>query len=55
MCFTETVEVNKCNYFFRHIEVGKEIREHQLHSGFDEARNCHIVDDDKLLDHLEVR
>uniref|UniRef100_A0A914WYF6 Adenylate kinase isoenzyme 6 homolog n=1 Tax=Plectus sambesii TaxID=2011161 RepID=A0A914WYF6_9BILA len=40
---------------FTHIDVGKEIRENDLHSGYDEEYKCHVLDEDKLLDHLEDR
>uniref|UniRef100_A0A914R9T8 Adenylate kinase isoenzyme 6 n=1 Tax=Parascaris equorum TaxID=6256 RepID=A0A914R9T8_PAREQ len=33
---------------------GKEVREHELYSGYDEDLKCHILDEDKLLDHIEV-
>ncbi|EYC08456.1 hypothetical protein Y032_0066g3776 [Ancylostoma ceylanicum] len=39
---------------FDFIEVGKEVREHGLVEEFDERLNCHVLDEEKLLDHLEV-
>jgi hypothetical protein len=30
-----------------HVDVGKAIREQELHSGWDEEFQCHIVDEDK--------
>lgn len=39
---------------FDFIECGKEVREHELYSGYDEDLKCHILDEDKLLDHIEV-
>uniref|UniRef100_A0A915ARS6 Adenylate kinase isoenzyme 6 homolog n=1 Tax=Parascaris univalens TaxID=6257 RepID=A0A915ARS6_PARUN len=40
---------------FDFIECGKEVREHELYSGYDEDLKCHILDEDKLLDHIEER
>ncbi|VDK17310.1 unnamed protein product [Anisakis simplex] len=40
---------------FDFIECGKEVREHELYSGYDDELKCHILDEDKLLDHIEDR
>uniref|UniRef100_A0A0K0DQB9 Adenylate kinase isoenzyme 6 homolog n=1 Tax=Angiostrongylus cantonensis TaxID=6313 RepID=A0A0K0DQB9_ANGCA len=40
---------------FDFIEVGKEVREHGLVGEFDPQYNCHVLDEEKLLDHLEDR
>ncbi|VDL69973.1 unnamed protein product [Nippostrongylus brasiliensis] len=37
------------------IEVGKEVREHGLVSEYDPRLNCHVLDEEKLLDHMEDR
>ncbi|KHJ75830.1 hypothetical protein OESDEN_24553, partial [Oesophagostomum dentatum] len=36
-------------------QVGKEVREHGLVEEFDPQLNCHVLDEEKLLDHLEDR
>lgn len=38
---------------FQHINVTDFARENEAYDGFDEERNSHIVDEDKLLDALE--
>ncbi|MFH4980766.1 hypothetical protein AB6A40_007475 [Gnathostoma spinigerum] len=40
---------------FDFIEVGKVVRENHLYSEYDESYQCHVLDEDKLLDHLETR
>ena len=37
----------------RSIDIGKLVREKQLHSGWDEEYQTHILDEDRLLDELE--
>jgi len=36
-----------------HVDVGKAIREQELHSGWDEEFQCVLVDEDKVCDALE--
>uniref|UniRef100_A0A0N5AMD9 Adenylate kinase isoenzyme 6 homolog n=1 Tax=Syphacia muris TaxID=451379 RepID=A0A0N5AMD9_9BILA len=45
--------VEKIGYDF--IECGKEISEHELYNGYDDELECYILDEDKLLDHIEGR
>ncbi|EGT38247.1 hypothetical protein CAEBREN_17186 [Caenorhabditis brenneri] len=40
---------------FEFIEVSKEVRENNLQGEFDEQYNCHVLDEDKLLDHISER
>ncbi|KAK6059787.1 tRNA pseudouridine synthase A [Cooperia oncophora] len=40
---------------FDAIDVGKEVREHGLVEAFDPRLNCHVLDEEKLLDHMEDR
>uniref|UniRef100_A0A1I7T4A7 Adenylate kinase isoenzyme 6 homolog n=1 Tax=Caenorhabditis tropicalis TaxID=1561998 RepID=A0A1I7T4A7_9PELO len=40
---------------FEFIEISKEVRENQLQGEFDEQYNCHVLDEDKLLDHISER
>ncbi|XGW10962.1 hypothetical protein V3C99_012451 [Haemonchus contortus] len=40
---------------FDAIDVGKEVREHGLVEDFDPRLNCHVLDEEKLLDHMEDR
>uniref|UniRef100_H2WC42 Adenylate kinase isoenzyme 6 homolog n=1 Tax=Caenorhabditis japonica TaxID=281687 RepID=H2WC42_CAEJA len=40
---------------FDFIEIGKEVRENNLYGEFDEQYNCHVLDEDKLLDHISDR
>ncbi|KJH46900.1 tRNA pseudouridine synthase A [Dictyocaulus viviparus] len=40
---------------FDFIEIGKEVREYGLVEEFDPQFNCHVLDEEKLLDHLEDR
>ncbi|KAJ1657909.1 hypothetical protein IWQ61_002770 [Dispira simplex] len=39
---------------FEHIEVGKLVKERQLHDGIDHEFDSFILNDDKLLDELEI-
>lgn len=39
---------------FEHINVGKLIREYELYDEYDEEMDCHVLNEDKLLDHIEV-
>ncbi|KAI8851801.1 AAA domain-containing protein [Chytridium lagenaria] len=36
-----------------HIEVGKIVKERNLHSGMDDEFNAYIIDEDKVIDELE--
>ncbi|UMM15729.1 hypothetical protein L5515_013046 [Caenorhabditis briggsae] len=40
---------------FEFIEISKEVRENNLQGEFDEQYNCHVLDEDKLLDHISDR
>ncbi|CAI5443412.1 unnamed protein product [Caenorhabditis angaria] len=40
---------------FDFIEIGKEVRENQLYEEYDEQYKCHVLDEDKLLDHIQDR
>ncbi|VDN60442.1 unnamed protein product [Dracunculus medinensis] len=40
---------------FEHINVGKLIREYELYDEYDEEMDCHVLNEDKLLDHIEDR
>ncbi|KAF1763754.1 hypothetical protein GCK72_003699 [Caenorhabditis remanei] len=40
---------------FEFIEISKEVRENNLQGEFDEQYNCHVLDEDKLLDHISER
>mmetsp|Transcript_34017 Transcript_34017/g.109639 ORF Transcript_34017/g.109639 Transcript_34017/m.109639 type:complete len:179 (+) Transcript_34017:50-586(+) len=37
----------------RHVEVGALVREKQLHTGWDAEYECHVLDEDRILDELE--
>ena len=37
----------------RHVEVGALVRERELHEGWDEEFECHVIDEDKVCDALE--
>lgn len=37
----------------KHLNVGEITREQNFYESYDEERQCHILDEDKLLDHLE--
>uniref|UniRef100_A0A7S4B7M9 Adenylate kinase isoenzyme 6 homolog n=1 Tax=Chrysotila carterae TaxID=13221 RepID=A0A7S4B7M9_CHRCT len=37
----------------KHIEVGTLVREKQLHQGWDEEFECHILDEERMCDELE--
>lgn len=36
-----------------HVDVGAAVREHELHSGWDAEWDCHVVDEDKVVDELD--
>lgn len=38
---------------FTHINVGDWVKQHELHSGWDEEHDCYIIDEDKVCDALE--
>jgi len=38
----------------QHLNIGSIVEEHQFHSGYDEQLQTHLLDEDKLLDHLEI-
>mmetsp|Transcript_1643 Transcript_1643/g.1794 ORF Transcript_1643/g.1794 Transcript_1643/m.1794 type:complete len:191 (-) Transcript_1643:466-1038(-) len=38
----------------QYLNIGSIIEQHQFHSGYDEQLQTHVLDEDKLLDHLEV-
>uniref|UniRef100_A0A1I7XU13 Adenylate kinase isoenzyme 6 homolog n=1 Tax=Heterorhabditis bacteriophora TaxID=37862 RepID=A0A1I7XU13_HETBA len=40
---------------FDFIEIGKLVRENNLYEEFDHQLNCHVLDEEKLLDHIEDR
>ncbi|CAB3403723.1 unnamed protein product [Caenorhabditis bovis] len=40
---------------FDYIEIGKVVRENQLFDSFDEQYDCYVLDEDKLLDHIQDR
>jgi hypothetical protein len=44
---TTTAEAVAAALGLTHVDVGKAIREQELHSGWDEKFECHIVDEDK--------
>ncbi len=44
---TTTAEAVAAAVGATHVDVGKAIREQELHSGWDEEFDCHIVDEDK--------
>lgn len=35
------------------LNVGQIAKENDLHDGYDEERDCHILDEDQLVDHLD--
>jgi len=37
----------------RHVELGSLVREKQLHLGWDDEYECHILDEDRICDELE--
>ncbi|KAI8908478.1 AAA domain-containing protein [Gorgonomyces haynaldii] len=37
----------------QHIEIGKLVKEKQLHTGFDEEFQSYLLDDDRIIDELE--
>eukprot|EP00013_Stygamoeba_regulata_P028365 CAMPEP_0177656858 /NCGR_PEP_ID=MMETSP0447-20121125/15829_1 /TAXON_ID=0 /ORGANISM="Stygamoeba regulata, Strain BSH-02190019" /LENGTH=134 /DNA_ID=CAMNT_0019161081 /DNA_START=534 /DNA_END=935 /DNA_ORIENTATION=+ len=39
----------------RHLEIGKLVKEQELHSGFDEKWNSYTLDEDKVCDALETQ
>ena len=44
--------VSKCPELV-HVNVGDRVREMELHTGWNEEFQCHDLDEDKLVDHLE--
>lgn len=42
------------NLNFEYIDVPNEIKKHNLVGEYDENYKCHILDEDKLLDHLQA-
>ncbi|VDO62990.1 unnamed protein product [Onchocerca flexuosa] len=48
-------ELNSKILGFDYINCGKEIVENNLYSEYDKEFDSHILDEDKLLDHIEVR
>ena len=38
---------------FAHINVGSWVKDKELHDGFDDKMDCHILNEDKLLDAME--
>lgn len=38
---------------FTHINVGEWVKQHELHSGWDDEHDCYIIDEDKVCDALE--
>merc|ERR1712224_133300 len=40
---------------FSHIEIGKCVKDHNLHDGWDADLSCHILNEDKVCDFLEDR
>jgi adenylate kinase family enzyme len=44
---TTTAEAVAAALGLTHVDVGKAIREQELHSGWDDKFECHIVDEDK--------
>jgi cytidylate kinase len=45
---TTTAEAVAAALGLTHVDVGKAIREQELHSGWDDKFECHIVDEDKV-------
>lgn len=41
------------NLNLQHLNIGSIVEQHQFHSGYDEQLQTHVLDEDKLLDHLE--
>lgn len=37
---------------FTHVNVGEWVKQHELHSGWDEEHDCYIIDEDKVRDQL---
>ncbi|KAJ3022632.1 hypothetical protein HKX48_005694 [Thoreauomyces humboldtii] len=50
---TTTCELLAIATGLEHIEVGKWVKERQLHSGFDEKFQSYLLDEDKVVDELE--
>ncbi|KAJ3057418.1 hypothetical protein HK097_007597 [Rhizophlyctis rosea] len=50
---TTTSELIALAVGFQHIEVGKLVKEKQLHNGFDEEFQSWLLDEDKVVDELE--
>merc|ERR1711977_818725 len=40
---------------FSHIEIGKFVKDHHLHDGWDSELSCYILNEDKVCDFLEDR
>lgn len=38
-----------------HVDISALVKDQHLHEGWDEEFKCHILDEDKVLDHLEER
>lgn len=49
---TATLLAERLN--LQHLNIGSIIEQHQFHTGYDDQLQTHILDEDKLLDHLEV-
>ena len=40
---------------FKHVEIGRYVKEHDLHDGWDGDLSCYILNEDKVCDFLEDR
>jgi len=40
---------------FNHIEIGKFVKDYNLHDGWDADLSCYILNEDKVCDYLEER
>ncbi len=38
----------------RHVNIGEIVKEHKFYEEYDEKYECHVLDEDKLLDFIEV-
>ncbi|WVQ94463.1 hypothetical protein IAU59_001542 [Kwoniella sp. CBS 9459] len=46
-------ELAETNTPMKHLNIGDIVKEHGFHEGWDEEWNCWVVDEERLLDHLE--